>query len=236
MSSLSETITYNVLEDDELEIKSSSFSVFSETSFYAPPPPNSPISVTVKGIPSESSLVSGNSGYQWHLNDTWGINADEVWDDYTGQGIRIAIFDDGFDYNHADLTANYNTAIDFDTSGGNDNDAIHSANDRHGTAVAGVIAADDNGTGQVGVAFDSEIFGIRRDFSDGSFTGTVEGFEHTLSAGADIMNNSWGATVTFSDHPTRSYFGDDTTDVIDAMIDLVNLGRANSIGHYCPDV
>ncbi len=226
MSSLSETLTYNVLEDDDSKKESSSFvvsdQVYSEDAYIAP---QITVTVNTKGIPTETSLVSGTGGYQWHLNDTWGINAHEVWEEYTGLGVKIAVFDDGFDYTHSDLIANYRTDLDFDTAGGNDNDAIAGASDRHGTAVAGVIAADDNGTGVVGVAFDSEIIGIRRDFSSGTFTDTVEGFAYALSSGADVMNNSWGATTIFVDNPIKEYFGNDTTEVIDAMVDLVNLGR-----------
>lgn len=228
MSSLSETITDNISEDDVLQRDASSVFVhayaFNNDASYIQPPV-SDLAVSTKGIPSEPSLNSGGGGYLWHLNDTWGINAHEVWDDYTGEGVLVAVFDEGIDYTHSDLSANYRTDLDFDTSGGNDNDAMAEGSDRHGTAVAGVIVADDNGTGQVGVAFDAEFFGIRRDFGSSSFTDTVEGFEHALSAGADIMNNSWGASAIFSDHPTRDYFGNDTTEVIDAIIDLVNLGR-----------
>ncbi len=221
MSSLSETLIYNILEDDEFEMDSSSFSVSDDSIFITP----IDISPNTQGIPTDPSLDPMGSTYQWHLVDTWGIRADEVWDEYTGQGVKVAVFDDGFDYNHSDLVANYRTDLDFDTTGSNDSDAIASGSDKHGTAVAGVIAADDNGTGLVGVAFDSEIIGIRRSFASGSFTDTIEGFQHALTSGADVMNNSWGATTIFVDHPTKVYFGDDTTEVIDAMIDLVDQGR-----------
>lgn len=230
MSSSSETIMGDTIrDDDELKKDLSSSSIhayaFEDSNYYAQAPV-ADVSVLTKGIPSEASLIpNGGGGYQWHLNDTWGINAHEVWDEYTGDGVLVAVFDEGIDYNHPDLAINYRTDLDFDTSGGNDNDAIAEATDRHGTAVAGVIAADDNGTGAVGVAFDAELLGIRRDFSTGSFTDTVEGFEHTLASGADVMNNSWGASTLFADNPIKNYFGDDTTEVIDSIIDLVNFGR-----------
>ncbi len=226
MSSLYESITYNILEDDGDKDKPSSF-VVSDPFLMDSPTfiPQEETAPDTKGIPTDPSLDPLAGGYQWHLTGTWGINADEVWPDYTGQGVKVAVFDDGFDYTHTDLAPNYRTDLDFDTSGGNDNDAIAGASDRHGTAVSGVIAADDNGTGQVGVAFDSEIIGIRRSFGSGSFTDTIEGFQHALTSGADVMNNSWGATTIFVDHPTKDYFGDDTTEVISSMIDLVDQGR-----------
>ncbi len=233
MSGLSETINYNVLEDDESENHSSSFVVsdaYAQEGHYvlasSMPPPSTSISVATKGIPTDPAIDESSPGsYQWHLVDTYGVNAHQVWDQYTGEGVSVAVFDEGFDYNHYDLTANYDRSRDFDTAGSNDSDAGYEGSDRHGTAVMGVIGADDNGRGTVGVAFDADLIGIRRDFTETTFTSTVEGFEHALSSGADVMNNSWGASTIFTDHPTRDYFGDDTTEVIDAMIDLVNLGR-----------
>ena len=54
------------------------------------------------------------SGCQWHLRnvgqlgDSTGhdLNVTSVWDDYTGEGIRVAIVDDGMDFEHEDLTDN----------------------------------------------------------------------------------------------------------------------------------
>tara|TARA_Y100000031_G_scaffold40119_1_gene46047 strand:- start:655297 stop:658869 length:3573 start_codon:yes stop_codon:yes gene_type:complete len=178
----------------------------------------------VQGIPSDPSLDPASGYYQWHLTGDWGINADEVWSDYTGAGVRIAVMDDGFEYINSELIANYNTNIDFDTTGANDDDAFASASNNHGTAVAGIIAADDNGEGMVGVAFDSELAGIRLDFA-GGVTAVIEGFNHALSIDADVMNNSWGYTATFSDNPNIPYGGATFADVENAMIDLVNLGR-----------
>ena len=178
----------------------------------------------VQGIPSDPSLDPASGYYQWHLTGDWGINADEVWGDYTGAGVRIAVMDDGFEYINSELIANYNTNIDFDTTGANDDDAFASASNNHGTAVAGIIAADDNGEGMVGVAFDSELAGIRLDFA-GGVTAVIEGFNHALSIDADVMNNSWGYTATFSDNPNIPYGGATFADVENAMIDLVNLGR-----------
>ena len=102
-----------------------------------------------------------NIGSQWHLlnqgqsGGTPGIdiNVSLVWEDYSGAGVLVAVVDDGVEHSHPDLAANYDTSIDVDY-GGNDDDAFPSGDNAHGTAVAGLIAADDNGLGGVGVAFD----------------------------------------------------------------------------------
>ena len=80
-------------------------------------------------------------GSQWHLNGTWGINVQQVWDEYTGQGIRVAVYDEGIDWTHADLATQVDQSLSFDavrlTTGGYPVEA----DDSHGTAVAGLIAA-----------------------------------------------------------------------------------------------
>src|SRR3990170_3322208 len=55
---------------------------------------------------------------QWHLKNTGqtggtagiDINVSAVWDDYTGAGVSIGIYDDGVDFTHADLNDNYDTS------------------------------------------------------------------------------------------------------------------------------
>lgn len=43
------------------------------------------------------------------------IRVDGVWRDYTGARVRVAVIDDGVFYEHSDLTANYDTAADFNS-------------------------------------------------------------------------------------------------------------------------
>lgn len=233
MSSLSETLGNELPEEGEdrginaystpsAYVMDSSSSQIVLSDDVPPPPPTA--ETQDQGIPTEASLNPGDSYYQWHLTGEWGIRADEVWNDYTGAGVLVAVMDDGFQYTHADLSANYNTSIDFDTTGANDDDAGAASSNNHGTAVSGIIAADDNGSGMVGVAFDAEITGIRLDFS-GGVTPILEGLQHTLAINADVMNNSWGYPQTFADNPNINYGGGTFADVNNALIDLVSQGR-----------
>ncbi|MFX1480798.1 MAG: S8 family serine peptidase, partial [Promethearchaeota archaeon] len=91
----------------------------------------------------------------------WGvdhINAERVWGETEdaldvitnihGGGINVLIIDDGIDYNHPDLDDNYIEGYDeyYDDS----DPFSHVVG--HGTMCAGVIGAEDNGIGFVGVA------------------------------------------------------------------------------------
>lgn len=84
------------------------------------------------------------------------MRVDEAWDIATtrGQGVRVAVIDNGVDRNHPDLVGNM-AANGFDPANpGNLGDAVNAdANGDHGTTCAGVIAAvADNGIGCAGVA------------------------------------------------------------------------------------
>lgn len=106
---------------------------------------------------------------QWYLQNTGqsggtpgiDLNVVDVWDEYTGQGVVVGIIDDGFDYLHPDLINNYDTTLDYNGRGKN-NDPFGVNGDNHGTSVAGIIGAEaENGIGVVGVAYGATITGFR---------------------------------------------------------------------------
>jgi len=176
------------------------------------------VNITPSFIPSDTYF-----SYQWHLKNTGtagiDINVTRVWDDYKGSGIKIGIIDDGFDLTHKDLAANFDTTSDYDFRY-NDATPIYEAGDGHGTAVAGVIGADDNGTGMMGVASDAKMSGLRVSFAADS---TFEMFENAMAAARnfDVVNNSWGFVGTFSDNFNQSYM-----DGIEAsMLAAISTGR-----------
>jgi subtilisin family serine protease len=75
----------------------------------------------------------------------------------------VAIIDTGIDYNHSDLYANYAGGYDFVNS---DDDPMD--DNGHGTHVAGIIAAEDNDEGVVGVAPEASLYALKVLDSDGS--------------------------------------------------------------------
>ena len=49
---------------------------------------------------------------QWYLTSpVGGINVLPVWNDYTGAGVKIALFDTGVDFSHPDLNASISVAL-----------------------------------------------------------------------------------------------------------------------------
>jgi subtilisin-like proprotein convertase family protein len=142
-------------------------------------------------LPSDPLLAS-----QAYLFDgAGGIDAASAWARATGKGVVIGFVDNGFDRTHLDLVANYDTALDWDFIG-NDGDAIvdRARISSHGTAVAGLAVADDNGWGLVGVAPDATMAGFR----------LLWGAEAPLTSAiavSDVVNNSW-ITGAFGTMPT----------------------------------
>ncbi len=145
----------------------------------------------------------------------WGVNlvnAPEVWArNYTGQGVTVAVIDSGVDYTHFDLDSNIwiNTGEipgngrDDDGNGFIDDvrgwDFVDRDNDPmdgegHGTHVAGTIAAENNGQGITGVAYNARIMPIRvlDNTGSGSYNDVVQGIFYAVNNGANIINLSLG--------------------------------------------
>ncbi|MEO0986673.1 MAG: S8 family serine peptidase [Cyanobacteria bacterium J06639_14] len=172
-------------------------------------------------------------GDQWHLqNETPGLldlNVVDVWDDYTGAGVEVAVIDNAVDHRHQDLRGNYSTVKDWDFE---DNDADPTGVDgnNHGTPVAGIIGASEgNGFGGVGVAYDSTIFGFRVNGSINNqfvrqLTNAIDnasGLEQQsgVNREADVVNISLGSQF-------RNNFGSNYFDTFFPAADMGALNRA----------
>ena len=148
---------------------------------------------------------------QWHLRNTamgeFDLNVVDVWDDYTGKGIKVLVIDGGFEHTHFDLVDNYDTDLDHDYASGDDDAAPGSSSDNHGTAVMGIIGAASNGTGVVGVAFDATMIGARITFGISSNAWTqnyVAALTDGMNNGADVVNMSFGGASDFDNYTGAS--------------------------------
>jgi subtilisin-like proprotein convertase family protein len=125
--------------------------------------------------------------FQWYLYPTTGINVFDVWKDYTGAGVRVAVFDQGIDPNHPDLDGNLLTTLGRNASNLSFGGAPLLTTDNHGTAVAGTIAAELNGTGIVGVAYGAKLVSI---YDKMTLAEIPNAFAY--ASNFDVLNNSWG--------------------------------------------
>ncbi|MCP4184276.1 MAG: S8 family serine peptidase, partial [Hyphomicrobiales bacterium] len=165
-------------------------------------------------VPSKTEYAEQN----YILNENVGeydLNILDAWKDYTGKGIKIAFYDDGFDYNHVDLKDNYDTSLDYDYKDG-DNDAIAEVNsdkENHGTNVMGVAGAAENGTGIVGVSFDSTLVGYKK--KSGKLDDAIK---KAVKNDVDIINISQGRSESFRG-------SNNAKDEVQAMSDAAENGR-----------
>ena len=136
-------------------------------------------------------------GCQWNLNNTGQLdgtegedaNVEEVWDDYQGTGVNVAVVDDGLYSDHEDLTANIDRSRNHDyteDTGG----ALAFFYNSHGTRVAGVIAAEANGLGVRGVAPGATIYGYNY-LTHPTVANRFDAMTRGMSTTA-VSNNSWG--------------------------------------------
>ena len=136
-------------------------------------------------------------GCQWNLsNQEQGgedINVGPVWaEGINGEGVNVAVVDQTIDYSHEDLTGNINSSLNHDYGGLG---GAYRPFEHHGTNVAGVIAARDNGVGVRGVAPMATIYGynILADDRRQIFTDLNRADAMTRNRVVTaVSSNSWG--------------------------------------------
>jgi subtilisin len=108
-----------------------------------------------------------------------------------GTGVKVAIIDSGIDYNHRDLDGNYAGGYDFVNG-----DADPMDDHGHGTHCAGILAAEDNGSGVVGVAPEADIYALKvLDYDgNGSYGNIIAALEWAMLNGIQVTSNSYGSS------------------------------------------
>ncbi len=123
----------------------------------------------------------GTAGEDLNVSPAWGMG-------FRGEGIRIAVVDDGLEIDHEDLATNIATGLSHNYL----DDGTDPAPGRHGTAVAGVIAARDfNDLGLRGVAPRANLVGY--DLVQAlTVSNEVDAMTRAMMD-VHVSNNSWGA-------------------------------------------
>jgi subtilisin-like proprotein convertase family protein len=137
---------------------------------------------------------------QWHLKSTTvngtPVNAsarvDVAHSTTMGQGVTIAIIDDGVDIDHVEFSSAGKIVAPRDASQESANPRPKFGEEKHGTACAGVACGDGN-FGASGVAPKAKLMPIRLASALGSMQ-EAKAFEWAANNGADIISCSWGPT------------------------------------------
>jgi len=164
-------------------------------------------------VPNDPFFNNNNpAGFpgQWYIQNGTGGTIDArvngAWNYPNGSGgfvapnlgatIVVGVVDDGLEHTHADITTNYNAAESFDFGQGDINPLPVNADDNHGTAVGGIIAArGGNGVGITGVAPQASLAAMRVDFLTSPVSHFVDATLFHSNGGninVKIKNHSYG--------------------------------------------
>lgn len=115
---------------------------------------------------NELGLKDPELDMQWHFANTrdprWELNVTKLWAaGVRGEGVKVAVVDDGLDHEHPDLKENYNAGASWNFNDHDDDPRPRLSDDQHGTRCCGEIAAAANDACGVGVAYKAKIAGLR---------------------------------------------------------------------------
>ena len=171
-----------------------------------PQPVSEAITADQTGEPTAAvtHLYGGDETF-WNIEwNARAIHAPDAWAaGQIGTGARVAVIDGGMSANHVDLVGRIDVAHSASFVPGFtwDQDAGTATAFRHATHVAGIIAANDNGIGTIGIAPGATIIAVKALHNgSGSFSGIIRAIEYASApineggAGANIINMSLGAT------------------------------------------
>lgn len=125
----------------------------------------------------------------------WGIariKADQAWLSSRGSQVKVAVIDTGVDRDHPDLNDNLAGCVNFIYSWKTCED-----DNGHGTHVTGIIAAEDNSFGVVGVAPQAKIYSLKVLDSRGSgyLSDIIEALDWVITNKMNVVNMSLGTST-----------------------------------------
>lgn len=150
----------------------------------------SPIQREIGGA-STSELVAEDSPATLAETLPWGVNridAERAWEVTRGAGIKVAVIDTGIDYLHHDIRPNFAGGVSF-VPGESFTDG-----NGHGTHVAGIIGARQNGSGVVGVAPNCSLYSVKAlsRTGGGQYSWIISAVLWSVRNNMDVINMSLG--------------------------------------------
>jgi len=158
------------------------------------------IKATSATTPSKTTAGHGigdNEGffaYQWAPKS---IHAPEAWElGARGTGVRVAVLDGGLNNNHLDLKSNVDVARSTSiVDGFSFNQEVDPDGFSHATHVGGIIAAQDNSRGTIGVAPGATLIGVKvLHEGTGSFGDIIDGITYAATSIAEAVPGRTSST------------------------------------------
>lgn len=117
----------------------------------------------------------------------WGVKyvgAQRLWRKGRGAGVKVAVIDTGISREHFDLKQQIRGGIDL----------VRGRQNGHGTHVAGIIVAELNHRGIVGVSPEAHLYDVRAFSDDGksSLSTILRAIDWSVENDMDIINMSFG--------------------------------------------
>ena len=148
---------------------------------------------------------------QWYISNTgqrgaqgYDLNLLPIWGRYSGNGLIIAVNDDGMDLQHPDLAANLLVSLAYDGVRQTLGQGFQSSDpeiNSHGTVVGSIIAmVANNGLGGSGIAWGAKIVPALVMGEGGPDNMNAQVFLSNLNANAAISVNSWGQDAAFQEN------------------------------------
>ena len=156
---------------------------------------------TILGIEESDPFPGKTRDDDFFYELQWGhavLNTASAWRKAKGQGVKVAILDNGVDRYHKDLMVNLRADLSKSFVPGQNWDTRPGFYFSHGTHVAGIIGAADNGYGTIGVAPEVELISLKvlSEYTDsGDFSWLLAAIVYAANQGIDIANISIGTTL-----------------------------------------
>ena len=121
------------------------------------------------------------------------IHADEIKGDTTGNKVKVAIIDSGVDMSDEIVVEERVNLIPEEK----DISPLYEDTTGHGTSVAGIIAAQDNGKGITGINPNVELYSVKvlDKYNTAPLSRVLEGIYWAIEHDMDIINMSFGTNV-----------------------------------------